>query len=322
MMHNGEGVKIWVKIVLMSRNRDTAVSEAEWSLVQDSAGYPDKKRESTQTLSWTISGCEQCVSNLVNLIFCLLGPSHWCNISTFTPSFRTACNDNVITAIPSPALCVFAGPSRYGTLVAELSNQFAAGRNDYPSDLNSAYSLLVVYLTPLNARQTRNTGSGQIQGSNGQGTEGSASTLTQNGTSGWSNTRDRFRYNFIGSLVHCLRQHGYTIIPDSGDDDTITRQRHWAKLEFAGLTVHYFCFLQQGHAEECATCSSYSACCHEWRVSGLSHDWRFSKLGDPCGTMRLPLRTSCLCPRSGGLAKWPWTRPKRLQWIFTGKMSR
>jgi Zinc knuckle len=52
-----------------------------------------------------------------------------------------------------------ADPTRYGTLIADLSNQYAMGKDEYPTDLSSAYSLLVNYTTPANAkeRQTPNT---------------------------------------------------------------------------------------------------------------------------------------------------------------------
>jgi hypothetical protein len=45
-----------------------------------------------------------------------------------------------------------ADPTRYGTLIAELSNQYAMGKDEYPKDVSSAYSLLVNYKTPTNAR--------------------------------------------------------------------------------------------------------------------------------------------------------------------------
>ena len=45
-----------------------------------------------------------------------------------------------------------ADPTRYGTLIAELSNQYAMGKDEYPTDISSAYSLLVNYKTPTNAR--------------------------------------------------------------------------------------------------------------------------------------------------------------------------
>jgi hypothetical protein len=46
------------------------------------------------------------------------------------------------------ALIRGADPTRYGTLLAKLLNQFAIGRNNYPIDLSSAYGLLVNYRTP------------------------------------------------------------------------------------------------------------------------------------------------------------------------------
>ncbi|KAI2501302.1 Reverse transcriptase (RNA-dependent DNA polymerase) [Fragilaria crotonensis] len=44
-----------------------------------------------------------------------------------------------------------ADPTRYGTLITELSNQYAHGKDEYPADLTSAYGLLVNYTTPTNA---------------------------------------------------------------------------------------------------------------------------------------------------------------------------
>jgi hypothetical protein len=49
-----------------------------------------------------------------------------------------------------------ADPTRYGTLIADLSNNYAMGKDEYPKDLSAAYSLLVNYKTPTNAR-TRET---------------------------------------------------------------------------------------------------------------------------------------------------------------------
>lgn len=43
-------------------------------------------------------------------------------------------------------------PTRYGTLSADLSNQYASGKDEYPIDISAAYSLLVNYRTPTNAR--------------------------------------------------------------------------------------------------------------------------------------------------------------------------
>ena len=79
------------------------------------------------------------------------------------------------------ALIRGADPTRFGTLIAELSNQFALGRNDYPNNLNAAYSLLVNYRTPTNAR-TRNAGYGGGNNNRGPGnqSEESAMTFAQN----------------------------------------------------------------------------------------------------------------------------------------------
>jgi hypothetical protein len=45
-----------------------------------------------------------------------------------------------------------ADPTRYGTLLADLSNTYAMGKDEYPEDLSAAYTLLVNYVTPTNAR--------------------------------------------------------------------------------------------------------------------------------------------------------------------------
>jgi hypothetical protein len=87
------------------------------------------------------------------------------------------------------ALIRGADPTRYGTLIAELSNQFALGRNDYPTDLQAAYSLLVNYCTPTNAKP-RNTSSGNQGGSQRAATapaDDSTMTFTQRSSTGDSN---------------------------------------------------------------------------------------------------------------------------------------
>ncbi len=40
------------------------------------------------------------------------------------------------------------GPTRFRTQIAELSNKFAGGKDDYPEDMTSAYSLLLVCNKP------------------------------------------------------------------------------------------------------------------------------------------------------------------------------
>jgi hypothetical protein len=47
--------------------------------------------------------------------------------------------------------------TRYGTLLADLSNNFAMGKDGYPQDLSAAYTLLVNYVTPANARTKETT---------------------------------------------------------------------------------------------------------------------------------------------------------------------
>jgi len=45
-------------------------------------------------------------------------------------------------------------PTRYGTLITDLANQFSMGFDNYPTDLTAAYGLVVNYKTPANTRST------------------------------------------------------------------------------------------------------------------------------------------------------------------------
>ena len=78
-------------------------------------------------------------------------------------------------------------PTRYGTLIADLANQYSKGKDEYPTDLTAAYSHVVNYRSPTNA-STRNRNpiaSGAINGNQqptASSTEASAMTFAQNGT--------------------------------------------------------------------------------------------------------------------------------------------
>ena len=61
------------------------------------------------------------------------------------------------------ALIRGADATRYGTLIVGLSNQYAMGKDDYPTDITSGYSLLVKYKTPENTR-ARNPTPSQLAG--------------------------------------------------------------------------------------------------------------------------------------------------------------
>jgi hypothetical protein len=54
-------------------------------------------------------------------------------------------------------LMLRADPTRYGTLLADLSNNYAMGKDEYPANLSAAYTLLVNYKTPVNARVRETT---------------------------------------------------------------------------------------------------------------------------------------------------------------------
>ena len=65
-------------------------------------------------------------------------------------------------------------PTRYGTLLDHLANQFASGRDEYPKDLTAAYSLLVHYKTPTNARYQRTDNNNSANGTNNRTIERNA----------------------------------------------------------------------------------------------------------------------------------------------------
>ena len=48
-----------------------------------------------------------------------------------------------------------ADPTIYGTLIAELSNRFARGQNEYPTDMTAAASMLTTYKPPVNQQRQR-----------------------------------------------------------------------------------------------------------------------------------------------------------------------
>ncbi|KAI2493026.1 hypothetical protein MHU86_21527 [Fragilaria crotonensis] len=79
-------------------------------------------------------------------------------------------------------------PTRYGTLVADLANQYSKGKDEYPTDITSAYSLLVNYRTPVNATyRARNSAvaseSSTTPAQASAANEGSAMTFAQRSTS-------------------------------------------------------------------------------------------------------------------------------------------
>jgi hypothetical protein len=79
-----------------------------------------------------------------------------------------------------------ADPTKYGTLIADLSNQFVKGKDEYPKDMASAESLLELYESPVN--QTATTAHRQPARSTATtarttGSEGNALTFAQQGVS-------------------------------------------------------------------------------------------------------------------------------------------
>ena len=96
----------------------------------------------------------------------------------------------------SMALLRGADRTRFGTLLDHLADQYAAGRDEYPKDLQSAYGLLAHYRSPSNTTNRTANGSGNNGNANNNSgnnnsrsnerreapaTDESATTLTQHG---------------------------------------------------------------------------------------------------------------------------------------------
>ena len=73
-----------------------------------------------------------------------------------TPYTRTESMKIARDEILGVALIRGSDPIRYGPLVVDLANQFSKGKDEYPTDITSAYSRLVDYQGPTNARAPRN----------------------------------------------------------------------------------------------------------------------------------------------------------------------
>ena len=146
---------------------------------------------------------------------------------------RSAARDETLAM----ALIRGADPSRFGTLIAELSNQFARGRNEYPTDLNSAYSLLVNYRTPTNTRPRNSTGSdnanSQRTSQTSPASEESAMTFAQQSTPA------------VGS------QGGHTSAQSSTDPTTVTPAPNSSAVSVnTGTTlVQYAVMMAQSNAQ-------------------------------------------------------------------------
>jgi hypothetical protein len=112
-----------------------------------------------------------------------LAPERKTNGTKYTEEERTKIARDCTLAA---ALIRGSDPTRYGTLVADLANQYSKGKDEYPTDITSAYSLLVNYRTPVNAtRGNRHNNGGAATTSSGTTTttssESSAMTFAQQG---------------------------------------------------------------------------------------------------------------------------------------------
>ena len=75
-----------------------------------------------------------------------------------------------------------ADPTRYGTLIVELLNQFAMGKDEYPKTMTDAASLLTTYETPTNQQPRQHTAGPVVTPRNMTSSEASALTFAQRST--------------------------------------------------------------------------------------------------------------------------------------------
>ena len=97
------------------------------------------------------------------------------------------------------ALITGSDPSKYGTLTAHLSNQYAMGRDEYPSDETAAYNLLVNYRTPANIARPRHVS----QNPTTPATASSGMTFTQHDRSIAGNN------GLTHDGIECYQCHGF-----------------------------------------------------------------------------------------------------------------
>jgi hypothetical protein len=98
-----------------------------------------------------------------------------------------------------------ADPSRYGTLITELANQYAGQKDNCPKDIILAESLLVMYKTPVNATGQRN--------GNQQRQQQRTTTVTTN-----------------GDPLHGLTLAQRTAIAIAGTDNQLRPKRHVLRM--------------------------------------------------------------------------------------------
>ncbi|KAI2506456.1 hypothetical protein MHU86_7971 [Fragilaria crotonensis] len=102
------------------------------------------------------------------------------------------------------ALVTGADPSKYGTLIAHLSNQYAMGRDEYPCDETAAYNLLVNYRTPENAARPRTSNNHHSSPATPATPAGSGITFAQHGAVAGNNglTHDGIECYHCHSIGH------------------------------------------------------------------------------------------------------------------------
>ena len=101
---------------------------------------------------------------------------------------RTAAQREEIATEETLAMLMIRGadPTKYGTLIADLSNQFVKGKDEYPKNMATAETLLELYETPVNqssattSRPPRSVGI-TPRATTSQSSEASALTFAQQG---------------------------------------------------------------------------------------------------------------------------------------------
>jgi hypothetical protein len=182
-------------------------------------------------------------------------------------------------------------PTRYGTLLDHLANQFASGRDEYPKDLTAAYSLLVHYKTPTNARHQRdntnnhnsaNNTNNRTNDRNAQAAQ--PSNLPAGGESALTFTQGGGTVSTpVGSVTipsppapvstpnATASSHGRLPRSVRRHDGTGRVRHHRPNMDSPRLSIHHLCFQQQRFPPQCPHQSARPPGHHQRRLPRLQY---------------------------------------------------
>jgi hypothetical protein len=144
-----------------------------------------------------------------------------------------------------------ADPTRYGTLIVDLKNQYLRGKDEYPTDMHAAYSLLLNYVTPTNAREKGSHPQSNVTTSGKHNTpETSALTFAQRAATG---TKIPGRNGLTHDAITCFScnymGHYATECPGTGASSTAVAKSDTAPVPTKGTTLTQFAYMMAQSAQ-------------------------------------------------------------------------